>query len=127
VNTRCPVPSCGGENEPETEFCTRCGVPLLSFERLSAYPAQLFNNGLAAVKSDDLSTARELFAAVVHWCPFDWEARNALALASFELGDDVAARHHWNVVLDRRPYDPVATRGLEQLAGLASKPATGEE
>jgi hypothetical protein len=127
VNIRCPVPNCGAENELETEFCTRCGVPLRSYERLSAYPAQLFNGGLAAAKSDDLGTARELFAAVVHWCPFDWEARNALALASFELGDDAAARHHWSVVLDRRPRDPVATRGLERLAGPASRPATDEE
>jgi Flp pilus assembly protein TadD len=51
----------------------------------------------------------------VHWCPHDWEARNALALANFQLGDGPAARHHWTLVLGRRPKDPIATNGLAEL------------
>jgi Flp pilus assembly protein TadD len=88
---------------------------LRNYEHLSRYPAQLFNRGLAAAKAADFGTARELFAAVVHWCPQDWEARNALALANFELGDGVAARYHWNLVLDRYPADPIAVRGIGEL------------
>jgi len=51
----------------------------------------------------------------VHWCPHDWEARNALALANFQLGDGAAARHHWSLIVGKRPKDPIATRGLAEL------------
>jgi Flp pilus assembly protein TadD len=97
------------------ELCVGCGTPLRHLGNLTCYPAQLFNRGLAAARADDLGEARELFAAIVHWCPLDWEARNALALANFQLGDSAAARHHWTVVLNRRPKDPIATRGLVKL------------
>jgi Flp pilus assembly protein TadD len=51
---------------------------------------------------------------VVHWCPHDLEARNALALALLHLGDRPAAQHQWTQVLHRRPSDPLATAGLTQ-------------
>jgi hypothetical protein len=115
VTVRCPVPNCGTDNDATADSCARCGIPVRNFARLSAYPAQLFNRALSAARSDDLGTARELFAAVVHWCPHDWEARNALALAHFQLGDTTQARHHWTLVLGQRPEDPFATAGLARL------------
>jgi Flp pilus assembly protein TadD len=115
MTLRCPVPRCGAANETGSEACTECGSPLQSYARLSAYPAQLFNQGLAAVRANRIGEARDLFAAVVHWCPLDWEARNALALASFTLRDTEAARHHWQAVLAQRANDPFATHGLTQL------------
>jgi Flp pilus assembly protein TadD len=115
MTLRCPVPRCGTENSTKAETCAGCGSALRSYARLSEYPAHLFNQGLAAARADRLGEARDLFAAVVHWCPLDWEARNALALASFKLGDIVAARHHWTMVLSQRANDPFATHGIAQL------------
>jgi hypothetical protein len=111
----CPLPRCGAENEAGADICAGCGTPLRTHAFLSAYPAYLFNQGLAAARAEKLSRARDLFSAVVHWCPKDWEARNALAYASFELGDAVEARRHWNLVLAERATDPFATTGLERL------------
>lgn len=115
MTIRCPMPRCGADYEASAEACAGCGSPLWNYARLSAYPAHLFNQGLAAARAGRLGAARELFAAVVHWCPADWEARNALALASFELGDLAAARRHWESVLSRRTNDPQATHGLCRL------------
>lgn len=90
-------------------------MPLRNYARLSGHPARLFNAGLTAARAGDLTAARDLFAAVVHWCPLDWEARNALALASYQLGDLDQARLHWLTVLERQPQDPTATTGLANL------------
>ena len=87
------------------------------YARLTAYAAQLFNRGLAAANAGDLESARDLFAAVVYWCPLDGEARNALALACHRLGDTASARSHWSEVLARSPDDPVATAGLAASGG----------
>lgn len=72
---------------------------------------------MAAAAAGELAGARELFAAVVHWCPLDAEARNALAMACHQLGDAEAARAHWAAVLARSPRDPMATAGLAASAG----------
>lgn len=112
----CPVPDCGTDNDHEAESCTRCGVPLRGYQRLTEHPARLFNAGLAAARSGDVTVARDLFAAVVHWCPLDWEARTALAMSCFQLGDRDQARHHWTTVLTRHPTEPLATTGLARLA-----------
>jgi cytochrome c-type biogenesis protein CcmH/NrfG len=116
VTVRCPLADCDAENAADADLCVRCGTPLRHYARLAGYADQLFNRGLAAAAAGDLSAARDLFAAVVHWCPFDVEARNALALACFRLADHTAARAHWTAVLDRRPDDQLATRGLARLA-----------
>jgi Flp pilus assembly protein TadD len=98
-------------------------VPLRNYVRLAGHPARLFNAGLTAARAGDLTTARDLFAAVVHWCPLDWEARSALALASYQLGDLGQARLHWRKVLDRQPQDPIATAGLANLNSSADQAA----
>lgn len=110
----CPI-QCGTSNEADADRCAGCGSPLRNHTRLSAHAAHLFNQGLVAARTGELSQARELFAAVVHWMPKDRKARNALALASFELGDEERARHHWNQVLAQRPTDSFATTGLNRL------------
>jgi Flp pilus assembly protein TadD len=109
VTVRCPLTDCDTENAADADKCVRCATPLRHLARLSAYQDQLFNRGLAAATVGDLGTARDLFAAVVHWCPKDIVARNALALASFQLDDYTAARANWKAVLDRAPGDPLAT------------------
>lgn len=109
---RCPLPRCGKENLADVTECAGCGVPLDGYARLSAHPDALFTQGLAEARAGRTSTARDLFAAVVHWCPYDVEARNALALAAYELGDLSEARHHWQTVQGQRPSDPIATQGL---------------
>lgn len=114
MKVECPV--CGMTNDPEADHCARCGCPQRNHTRLSTYATQLFNQGLASAKSGNLPEARELFAAVVHWMPKDRKARNALALANFELGDQDRARFHWNCVLAQRPSDPFATQGLKLLS-----------
>lgn len=110
--TRCPMPRCRADNPFDADDCARCGVPLRGFARLSAYPAFLFNRGLAAAKEDRLSEARGYFAAVVHWCPADNEARNALALAEHRLGNLDEARRNWEAVRARKAGDRLAGLGL---------------
>lgn len=117
MTVRCPLTDCDTENAADADKCVRCATPLRHLARLSAYPDQLFNRGLAAATAGDMGVARELFAAVVHWCPLDLEARNALALANFQLDDHTAARVNWEAVLDRFPDDPLATEGLARLGG----------
>lgn len=98
-------------------------MPLRNHVRLAGHPARLFNAGLTAARAGDLASARDLFAAVVHWCPLDGEARSALALACYQLGDLEKARRHWQKVLERQPQDPIATAGLAKLNGSADKAA----
>lgn len=112
---QCPVPRCGTGNEFAAAECAGCGTPLTSYARVSAYPAKLFNRGLAAASEGRLAEARDLFAALVHWCPLDLEARSALALACLDLGDSEAARRHWELVLSRRPGDTMAAEGLDRV------------
>jgi TolA-binding protein len=116
LTVRCPLPRCGAENAFEAESCAGCGTPVRGYARLSAHASYLFNQGLAAARERRFTAAREHFAAVVHWCPADTEARNALALAAFELGDTDEARRQWERVRDRRPDDPLAGRGLSRIA-----------
>ena len=115
----CPSTLCRTDNDPRAEACSRCGSPLRGYARLVTHPAQLFNQGLAAAREGQLTRARDLFAAVVHWCPLDLEARNALALACLVLGDQAEARVHWGVVLARAPTDTLAKQGTAVLDGAA--------
>ena len=112
----CPANLCRADNDIQAEVCVRCGTPLHGYARLSAYPALLFNQGLSAARTGNMAQARDAFAAVVYWCPLDQEARNALALACFALGDQTQARSHWERVLTRSPENEVATQGLAALA-----------
>jgi len=115
VDLQCPVPRCGTANEFAAAECTGCGTPLASYARVCAFPAKLFNLGLAAALDGRLAEARDLFAALVYWCPLDLEARNALAVACLELGDHEGARRHWKLVLSRRPDDTMAAEGLDRV------------
>lgn len=111
----CPAGMCRTDNDVHAEACEKCGLPLRGLARLSIYPAYLFNMGLSAVRANQMACARDLFAAVVHWCPMDYEARNALAMACFALGDEIEARHHWETVLRQSPANTLAARGLEAI------------
>lgn len=122
MTVRCPIADCDRVNAADAERCVRCGTPLRQLARLSAYADQLFNRGLAAAESGELGTARDLFAAVVYWCPQDVVARNALALVAFQLGDCAAARVGWEAVLQRSPDDPLATAGLARLVDQQPEP-----
>ena len=115
MQVECPMNQCRVRNDADAETCAGCGSPLLSHTRLSAHAAHLFNQGLAAARAGEFGRARELLAAVVHWCPLDCTARNALALANFELHDVTQARYHWNQVLAQRANDPFAAYGLRRL------------
>lgn len=110
----CPA-GCGADNDTEAERCANCGAPLVNHARLVDHAAQLFNSGLAAARAGEFGKARELFAAVVNWIPRDRDARNALALACFRLGDHERARFHWTAVLAQRPQDAFAATGLRKI------------
>jgi tetratricopeptide (TPR) repeat protein len=123
VTVVCPIARCRAENEPTAVSCRRCGTPLQAYVRLSAHAARLFNEGLAAARAGDHATARDRFAAIVHWYPDDTEAHNALALACYHLGAHTEAHHHWHLTLTREPDDPVARRGVAHLtAGSNCEP-----
>lgn len=115
MTLRCPVSRCAATNPMDAAACAHCGTPLREYTRMTAHPANLFNDGLAAAHAGRLTEARDLFAALVHWCPEAVDARNALGLACYQLGDTAHARTHWTAVLDRRPTDRVATAGLRAL------------
>ena len=120
MTVACPVGTCRSPNDAGAQVCDRCGTPLRAYVQLATAAAQLFNRGLRAARDGDAPLARDLFAAVVHWCPMDLEARNALASACFMLRDFCAARGHWEAVLQRSPGDPIAQRGV---AAVAAGPA----
>jgi len=122
----CPASRCRAENEPDGEVCVRCQTPLRSYSRLLAYSAALFNQGLAAARAGRLSQARDLFSAVMWWCPMDIDARNAFALACYQLGDKAEARRSWGKVLARSPSNEVALRGLAML-DRAAPPSLRQE
>ncbi|MFI6344676.1 hypothetical protein [Streptomyces sp. NPDC050560] len=111
----CPLPRCRAVNDAAAETCRQCQTPLRAYARLRSHPARLFNEGLAAAREGRIGAARDRFAAIVHWCPHDTEARSALALACLLQSDPGEARHHWNLVLERRPSDAAALRGLAML------------
>jgi TolA-binding protein len=111
----CPVSACRAENDIGNIHCVVCGVTLREYVRLYLHTAHLFNAGLSKARSGQLSEARDLFVAVVYWCPGDREARNALASACLAQEDRMEATKQWREVLQRFPSDPLATQGLEQL------------
>jgi Tfp pilus assembly protein PilF len=108
----CPSGTCQIQNPYTAETCQRCGLPLRGFARVSSFPNLLFNMGLAKARENQLQAARDLFAAVVYWCPKDSEARNAYAMSCFALGDHETARSNWEKVLKQSPTDAIAKRGL---------------
>jgi TolA-binding protein len=112
----CPASACRAENDISNAHCVVCGVALREYVRLYLYAAYLFNAGLSKARGGQLREARDLFAAVVYWCPGDREARNALAAACFSLEDHAEAAKQWREVLRRFPSDPMASQGLEQVA-----------
>ncbi|RMG22386.1 MAG: hypothetical protein D6732_25855 [Methanobacteriota archaeon] len=71
-----------------------------------------------------LQLARDYFAAVVHWCPTDIEARKALALVCFKLGDKESAMEQWQSVLDRFPDDQMAKQGMKALERIQKDTVT---
>lgn len=114
----CPINTCHAENDVRAETCIACGVSLREYFRLSAYPAQLFNQGLSAARAGRFAQARDLFAAVISWCPTDVTARNAFAAACLELHDLDEARRQWEIIVASSPADPIATKGLTIIANV---------
>jgi tetratricopeptide (TPR) repeat protein len=108
----CPLGTCQSANVSNAEFCERCGLPLQAFARVSAFPSILFNMGLSKAKEKQISEARDLFAAVVYWCPKDVEARNAFAMACFVMEDYNKALNQWEIILKQSPSNILAKRGL---------------
>lgn len=108
---------------PEAErywpTCNACGLAWREEEQILLWPR---DGRLPATRAGDLTEARELFAAVVHWCPMDAETRNALALANYQLDEHETARTHWQAVLDRSPGDRFTTEGLARLV----RPSSGK-
>jgi hypothetical protein len=118
----CPVSGCGAPNSATAESCVACLTPLAGYGRLAMHGDALFNRGLRAARAGDGATARDLFAAVVHWQPHDVDARNAHALACLGAGDLHAARSGWEDVLARCPGDALAAQGLSCLKRPKAKP-----
>src|SRR3954469_25442301 len=59
---RCPISGCETMNAARAEVCAGCDTPLSNHARLAAYPAYLFNRGLADARAGRLARARDLFA-----------------------------------------------------------------
>jgi thioredoxin-like negative regulator of GroEL len=114
----CPAQTCRSENDIENTTCVSCGIPLREYFRLYLYPAHLFNQGLKKAREGQFAQARDLFAAVVHWCPTDCQARNALAATCLELRDTQQARCQWEEVINLSSKDDFARQGLAVLAQL---------
>jgi len=123
----CPTSTCFAENDVEAEVCGRCGVALRQYVRLLVYPYQLFNQGLQQARADNFARARDLFAAVVYWCPQDKIARNALAAACFELKDLAEATQQWEAVLSLSATDVMAKQGLAAIAALQTASTSGSK
>jgi len=111
----CPVSICQADNDFNAEVCKRCGLPLRGFAKMSIYPAHLFNKGLSEARANRITHARDLFAAVVYWCPMDCEAHNALAMTCFALEDYIEAQCQWEMVLKQSPANTLAAQGLAAI------------
>ena len=111
----CPQRFCRAENDAHNEVCVSCQTPLQGYALLATYPDLLFNRGLSLARANHLTQARDLFAAVVYWCPKDVEARNALAMTCFALGDRSQAQRQWERVLKNSPTDAIAKQGIDAL------------
>ena len=111
----CPEATCRAQNEASNTKCIRCNAPLEAYVQLLTHPNHLFNQGLLMARSNKLGEARDLFAAVVYWCPNDLEARNALALACFAQKDFTEAQKQWNLVLVQSRDDKLAKQGIEAV------------
>ncbi len=125
----CPESKCRLENDALAEVCERCQTPLQAYVQLLVHPARLFNKGLAMARENQYAQARDLFAAIVHWCPMDMEARNALAMACFVLNDLDQAHFHWERILAQSPADTLAKQGLAAIQQKTSLPpiSTGKQ
>jgi tetratricopeptide (TPR) repeat protein len=111
----CPILACRAKNDVAADVCVECGTPLMAYRDLAILPAQLFNRGLVAARNGQIRHARDLFAAIVYWCPNDKEARNALAMACFTLKDYKEARSHWEKVLIHSSKDTIALQGMKEI------------
>ncbi len=118
----CPGVTCRAQNDARNEVCLRCQLPLQGYVQLLAHPNNLFNAGLDMARSNRLREARDLFAAVVYWCPKDVEARKALAMACFALSDQQEARKQWEYVLEQSPGDELAKQGVAALSANVPHP-----
>lgn len=119
----CPAVTCRASNDISATACIKCGLPLGEYAKLMLYSSKLFNMGLVSVKENRMNRARDFFASVVYWCPMDLEARNALAMTCYALGDVLEARQHWEAVLKQSPSDSIAEQGLSLIRKLAAKSA----
>lgn len=117
----CPGVTCRAQNDARNEVCVRCKLPLQGYVQLLAHPNNLFNAGLDMARTNRLGEARDMFAAVVYWCPKDVEARKALAMACFALNDRQEARKQWEHVLEQSPDDELAKQGLAALSTNAPR------
>ena len=115
----CPESTCRADNDVSAAFCVHCQTPLRAYIKLLIHPARLFNQGLDRAYAGEFKQARDLFAAVVYWCPMDLEARNALAAACFTLGDLTDAYQQWEFVSKNSPINTLAhalaMQGLERV------------
>src|SRR5260370_27484726 len=111
----CPESTCRAENDAHASACEQCQTPLRGYAQMLMHPARLFNKGLSKARENKFAQARELFAAVVYWCPMDLEARNALAMACYAQNDPDQARYHWEWILAQSPADTLAKQGLASL------------
>ena len=111
----CPEATCRAQNEASNTKCIRCNAPLEAYVQLLTHPNHLFNQGLLMARSNKLGEARDLFAAVVYWCPNDLEARNALALVCFAQKDFTEAQKQWDKVLAQSSDDKLAKQGVEAV------------
>lgn len=118
----CPGVTCRAQNDARNEVCLRCQLPLQGYVQLLTHPNNLFNTGLDMAHANRLGEARDLFAAVVYWCPKDVEARKALAMACFALNDQHEARKQWEHVLEQSPDDELAQQGVAALSANAPHP-----
>ncbi len=124
----CPINTCHTDNDLQANVCMCCGISLHEYFRLFVHPAYLFNQGLDAARKGNFALARDLFAAVIYWCPKDWNARNAFAAACLELDDLDEARRQWQLVRDGHPKDICAAQGIAVLEHLLmSRKAMNEE
>lgn len=111
----CPQSFCRASNDVTANSCSRCGTLLQGYIHLSLYPAQLFNQGLNAAKHGYVHRARDLFAAVVQWCPQDIEARKAFAMACMAAEDVEKAHEQYQRISEQLPDDIHTQHALKEL------------
>ena len=105
---------CGSELG-KGDMCTGCGVKVRVYKQVIRLSNSYYNMGIAKAKNRDLTGACELLNRSLKLYKRNTDARNALGLVYFEMGEAVQALTQWVISKNLQPDDNAADRYMAKL------------